>query len=87
MIFAFADSHAYVDCRITLQKREALEEVLAAFADGTVAAAECWPEGEGVGLAVARYTTRRGRRIDAKLWLLRPGVKSGEWRVMGHLTP
>ena len=86
MIFAFADSHAYVGCRVTLQEQEILKEVLAAFADGTVAAAECWPEGKGIRLAVARYTTRKGTRIDAKLWLLRPGVKSGEWRVAGRLT-
>lgn len=55
------------------------------FSDGVITQAKYEQQTDSILLSISSYETARGTKIAEKVWILRPDVKQGHWKVSARL--
>lgn len=85
MQFEFAHTHAYPGCKVRVTDGNVDTETVVMFSDGVVTQGKYEHQTDSIQLAISSYETARGTRIAEKVWILRPDVKQGHWKVSARL--
>jgi hypothetical protein len=85
MQFEFAHTHAYPGCKVRVTDGNVDTEAVVMFSDGVVTQGKYERQTDSIQLAISSYETARGTRIAEKVWILRPDVKQGHWKVSARL--
>jgi hypothetical protein len=87
MIYAFADTHSYPGCRVTIRDDKKPGPVaLVEFSDGSIAHAVQERVGPNeIILTIGTYATGRGTRIPEKSWIVKRAQSGNDWKVARRL--
>ncbi len=85
MQFEFAHTHAYPGCKVRLTDGNVDTEAVVIFSDGVITRGKYERQTDSILLAISSYETARGTKIAEKVWMLRPDVKQGHWKVSARL--